>query len=381
MTVTVVVAGARTPIGKLLGGVASLSAAQLGAFAIAAAVDRAGLKGDAIDTVIMGQVIQAGAGQNPARKAAVLGGLPLTVSAITLNKVCLSGMSAIALGDLLIRSGEAKVVVAGGMESMSGAPHFVRGVREGQKFGDLVLEDAISEDALRCAIDDDSMGDATEAFNSRYGVTRDRQDAIAVLSHQRAAAADFADEIVKVGDFASDEGVRPNSSVEGLAKLRPAFGLNGTITAGNASQLSDGAAAVVLMSRDTAVELGLEWQAEIVATASVAGPDTSLHEQPANAILAALAKAGLAVADVDFFEINEAFAQVVAVSQEKLGVPDEVVNLHGGAIALGHPVGMSGARIVLHAASELARRGAGVAAAGICGGGGQGEAILLRARS
>ena len=388
---SVIVAGARTPMGRLQGSLKSFSATDLGGFAIKAALERAGVSPDQVDYVIMGQVLQAGAGQITARQAAVKAGIAMDVPALTINKVCLSGIDAIALADQLIRAGEFDCVVAGGMESMTNAPHLLVGSREGVKYGDWKMIDSMAFDALTCAIDEMGMGDSTERYNSRYGLTREEQDAFSAQSHQRAAAAAvsgaFADEIVPVsvpqrkGDpvvVDSDEGIRGDTTVESLGRLRPAFAKDGTITAGSASQISDGAAAVVVMSKAKAQELGLSWLAEIGAHGVVAGPDASLHEQPANAIKRACEREGIAVSDVDIFEINEAFAAVGIVSMKSLGVDDDIVNVNGGAIALGHPVGMSGARIVLSAALELKRRGGGIGAAALCGGGGQGDALLIR---
>ena len=386
----VIVAGARTPMGRLLGSLSTFSAADLGGFAIAAALERAGVSPSQVDYVIMGQVLQAGTGQITARQAAVKAGIGMDVPALTINKVCLSGLDAIALADQLIRAGEFDVVVAGGMESMSNAPHLLMGSREGVKYGDWTVIDSMAFDGLTCAFDQRAMGEATEGFNSRYGLTREDQDAFSARSHQRAAAAAqagvFAEEIVAVsipqrkGDpviFERDEGIRPETTVESLGALRPAFAKDGTITAGSASQISDGAAAVVVMSRERAEELGLSWLAEIGAHGVVAGPDASLHEQPARAIERACAKQGITPADLDLVEINEAFAAVGVVSMRQLGVDEEIVNVNGGAIALGHPIGMSGARLVLHLAHELRRRGGGVGAAALCGGGGQGDALIL----
>jgi acetyl-CoA C-acetyltransferase len=389
---SVIVAGARTPMGRLLGSLKSFSAADLGGVAIKAALERAGVGADQVDYVIMGHVIQAGAGQITARQAAVAGGIGMDVPALTINKVCLSGIDAIALADQLIRAGEFEVVVAGGMESMTNAPHLVPGSREGVKFGGWTMLDSMSHDALWCAFDNCAMGESTEAHNARFDLTREEQDAFAARSHQRAAAAAdrLAEEITPVavpqrkGDpvlVTADEGIRPDTTAEGLAGLRPAFAKDGTITAGSSSQISDGACAVVVMSKAKALELGISWLAEIGAHGVVAGPDASLQEQPANAILAACAKEGISVADIDLFELNEAFAAVGIVSGRKLGVADDIVNVNGGAIALGHPVGMSGARIVLSLALELKRRGGGVGAAALCGGGGQGDALLVRVPS
>jgi acetyl-CoA C-acetyltransferase len=388
---SVIVAGARTPIGRLLGSLRDFSGAQLGGIAIKAALERAGVAPEQVEYTIMGQVLTAGAGQIPARQAAVAAGIPMDVPALTINKVCLSGLDAIALADQLIRAGEFEIVVAGGQESMTQAPHLLPKSRGGFKYGDVTMLDHMAHDGLFCAFDQVAMGASTEKHNGRHGVTREAQDAFSARSHQRAAAAiadgRFADEITPVtipqrkGDpvvFDTDEGVRGDTTVEGLGKLRAAFASDGTITAGSASQISDGAAAVVVMSRAKAEELGLEWLAEIGAHGVVAGPDASLHEQPSNAIMAALAKAKLSASDLDLVEINEAFAAVGLVSTDKLGISEDIVNVNGGAIALGHPIGASGARLVLHLAHELRRRGGGLGAAGLCGGGGQGDALLLR---
>ncbi|MFL6180351.1 MAG: acetyl-CoA C-acetyltransferase [Actinomycetes bacterium] len=388
---SVIVAGARTPMGRLLGSLKDFTAADLGAIAIKAALERSGVRGDQVDYVVMGQVLQAGAGQLPVRKAAADAGIPMTVPSILINKVCLSGLDAIALADQLIRAGEVEIVVAGGMESMTNAPHILRKSREGVKYGNAELVDAMAFDGLTDAFDGQPMGASTEGYNSRYNLTREEQDAFAARSHQRAADAQknglFVDEIVPVeipqrrGDpivFAEDEGIRPDTTVESLSRLRPAFSKDGTITAGSASQISDGAAAVVVMSKAKAEELGLPWLAEIGGHGMVAGPDTSLHEQPSNAIKKALDKDGLSVADLDLVEINEAFAAVGIVATKALGLPDDKVNPNGGAIALGHPIGMSGARLALTLAHELKRRGGGVGAAALCGGGGQGDALILR---
>ncbi|MFZ0324363.1 MAG: acetyl-CoA C-acetyltransferase [Actinomycetes bacterium] len=391
MTTSVIVAGARTPIGRLLGSLKGFTAAELGGVAIEAALQRSGVAPEQVQYVVMGQVLQAGAGQITARQAAVKAGIPMSVPAITVNKVCLSGLDAIALADQLIRAGEFDIVVAGGMESMTKAPHVLPGLREGVKYGDTTLVDTMAFDALTCAFDELPMGEATERYNERYSLTREDQDAFSARSHQRAAIAQkngvFAEEIVPVtipqrrGEpivFADDEGIRSDTTVESLGKLRPAFTKDGTITAGSASQISDGAAAVVVMSKAKAEELGLAWLAEIGKHGNVAGPDASLHEQPANAIKRALDREGLTPAELDVVEINEAFAAVGVVSARALGLSDEVVNPNGGAIALGHPVGMSGARLVLTLAHELKRRGGGVGAAALCGGGGQGDALIVR---
>jgi acetyl-CoA C-acetyltransferase len=391
MAESVIVAGARTPVGRLLGSLKGFSGAQLGGVAIKAALERAGVAPENVDYVIMGQVLTAGAGQIPARQAAVAAGIPMDVPALTINKVCLSGIDAIALADQLIRAGEFEIVVAGGQESMTQAPHLLPKSREGFKFGDVTMADHMSLDGLFCAFDQVAMGAATEKYNGRYEITRQDQDEFAARSHQRAAAAIkngvFDDEITPVevpqrkGDpvvFSTDEGVRGDTTAEGLGKLRPAFSADGTITAASSSQISDGAAAVVVMSKAKAEELGLAWLAEIGAHGVVAGPDASLQEQPANAIAKACEKEGITPADLDLVEINEAFAAVGVVSSRKLGLDDDKVNVNGGAIAIGHPIGMSGARIALHLALELKRRGGGVGAAALCGGGGQGDALIIR---
>ncbi|GAA1308544.1 acetyl-CoA C-acetyltransferase [Saccharothrix xinjiangensis] len=391
MSGSVIVAGARTPMGRLLGSLKDFSGAQLGGVAIKAALERAGVAPEQVQYVIMGQVLTAGAGQIPARQAAAHAGIPMTVPALTVNKVCLSGIDAIALADQLIRAGEFDVVVAGGQESMTQAPHLLPKSRGGFKYGDVTMLDHMAHDGLFCAFDQVAMGSSTEKHNARHGLTREEQDAFAARSHQLAARAArngvFDEEIAPVpipqrkGDpvlFATDEGVRGDTTVETLAKLRPAFASDGTITAGSASQISDGAAAVVVMSKAKAEELGLTWLAEIGAHGVVAGPDASLHEQPSNAIRAACAKEGVDPADLDLVEINEAFAAVGVVSTRQLGIAEEKVNVNGGAIALGHPIGMSGARIALHLALELKRRGGGVGAAALCGGGGQGDALIIR---
>ncbi|MFJ3949961.1 acetyl-CoA C-acetyltransferase [Streptomyces libani] len=386
-----IVAGARTPMGRLLGSLRTFSGADLGAVAIKAALDRAGIGGDQVQYVIMGQVLQAGAGQIPARQAAVKAGIPMNVPALTVNKVCLSGLDAIALADQLIRAGEFDVIVAGGQESMTNAPHLLPKSREGFKYGAVEMLDAMAHDGLTDAYEGIAMGESTEKHNTRLGIARPEQDEIAARSHQRAAAAQknglFEAEITPVeipqrkGEpvvFSQDEGIRGETTAESLGKLRPAFAKDGTITAGTSSQISDGAAAVVVMSKAKAQELGLEWIAEIGAHGNVAGPDNSLQSQPSNAINHALKKDGLAVDDLDLIEINEAFAAVAVQSMKDLGVSPEKVNVNGGAIALGHPIGMSGARIVLHLALELRRRGGGVGAAALCGGGGQGDALIIR---
>jgi acetyl-CoA C-acetyltransferase len=390
MSGSVIVAGARTPVGKFLGGLSSLSAADLGGIAIKGALEKAGITGDQVEYVIMGHVIQAGTGQITARQAAVKGGIPMSVPANTINKVCLSGINAIALADQLIRAGEHDIIVAGGMESMSQAPHVVPGSRNGTKMGDWKLIDSMMYDALHDQFTNQGMGNLTEGCNAAGAkLTREEQDAFSAQSHQRAAAAwkngVFADEVVPVtittrkGEtvVSEDEGIIASTTTESLAGLRPAFAKDGTITAGSASQISDGAAAVVVMSKKKAEELGIEWLAEIGASGQVAGPDSTLQLQPANAIEKAAAKQGIAVSDIDLFELNEAFAAVGIESARQLGVSEDKVNVNGGAIAIGHPLGMSGARITLHLALELARRGGGTGAAALCGGGGQGDALII----
>ena len=387
---SVIVGGARTPTGRLLGSLAGFSAVDLGGFAIGAALERAGVSGEQVEYVVMGQVLQAGAGQIPSRQAAVKAGVPMDVPSVTINKVCLSGLDAIALADQLITAGEFDVVVAGGMESMTNAPHLLPKSRKGYKYGSIEVLDATAHDGLTDAFEGDSMGASTERHNGKLGIGRPEQDAFAARSHQRAAAAAekglFDDEIVPVeiprrkGDpvvFSHDEGVRADTTVETLAKLRPAFDRDGTITAGSSSQISDGAAAVVVMSRAKAEELGAPVLAEIGAHGNVAGPDNSLHSQPSNAIKHALAKANKQVNDLDLIEINEAFAAVGLQSTADLGVSEDIVNVNGGAIAMGHPIGASGARIALHLVNELRRRGGGLGAAALCGGGGQGDALLF----
>ncbi|MGI8879974.1 MAG: acetyl-CoA C-acetyltransferase [Jatrophihabitans sp.] len=385
-----IVNGARTPMGRLLGSLKDFSGADLGGFAIKAALERSGISPDQVEYVIMGQVLQAGAGQIPSRQAAVKAGISMSVPSLTINKVCLSGLDAIALADQLIRAGEFDVIVAGGMESMTNAPHLLPKSRAGYKYGSIEVLDAMAHDGLTDAFDHIAMGESTEHYNGKLGLGREEQDEFSARSHQRAAIAQkngvFDEEIAPVlvpqrkGDpieFREDEGIRADTTVESLAKLRPAFAKDGTITAGSASQISDGACAVVVMSKAKAEELGLSWIAEIGAHGNVAGPDNSLQSQPANAINHALGKGGLSVADLDLVEINEAFAAVGIQSMKDLGVDAEKVNVNGGAIALGHPIGMSGARLALTLALELRRRGGGVGAAALCGGGGQGDALLL----
>jgi acetyl-CoA C-acetyltransferase len=385
------VAGARTPIGKLSGALAGFTAMDLGGIAIKAALERAGVQPDQVDYVFMGQVLLAGQGQITARQAAVKAGIPMSVPATTVNKVCLSGLNTIYLADLLIQAGEADIVVAGGMESMTNAPHLLPGARGGFRYGDAELQDVILHDGLWCAFDDCAMGLGTERYAAGT-ISREAQDALAAASHERAAAAikdgRFAGELVSVpvpqrkGDpvlVETDEGVRPGTTVESLSGLRPAFDKDGSVTAGNASQISDGGSAMVVMSKAAAERCGVAPLGEVVSYAQVAGPDSaSLLQQPSRAIRRALDKAGQTLADVDLFEINEAFAAVGLASMADLGISDEVVNVNGGAIALGHPIGMSGNRLALTLLHELQRRGGGLGAAALCGGGGQGDAILVR---
>jgi acetyl-CoA C-acetyltransferase len=387
----VIVGGARTPIGRLLGALSGFSGAQLGGLAIKAALERAGVPGSQVEYVIMGQVLQAGEGQIPARQAAVAAGIPMSVPALSINKVCLSGLDAIALAAQLVRLGEFDVVVAGGMESMSRAPHLLPGSRTGVKYGDTTLVDSMALDGLTDAFDQVSMGESTERHNARLGISRPEQDAFAARSHQLAARAIkdglLAEEIVPVaipqrrGEpvlVDTDEGVRADTTVEALAALKPAFAAGGTITAGSSSQISDGACAVVLMSAEASAAAGAAVLAEVGAHGAVAGPDNSLHSQPSRAIQRALARAGLTAADLQLIEINEAFAAVALQSIRDLGVSPDMVNVNGGAIAIGHPLGASGARIALHLIYELRRRGGGLGAAALCGGGGQGDALLFR---
>ena len=391
MPEAVITGGARTATGRLLGSLKDFAAVDLGRIVIRAALERSGLTGADPEYVIMGQVLQAGAGQIPARQAAVAAGIPMTVPALTINKVCLSGLDAIALAAQLIRAGEFEIVVAGGMESMTRAPHLLPGARAGHKFGPIEMADAMALDGLTDPFDHSPMGKLTDAHNARLGITRAEQDEFAARSHQRAAAAIkdglLVDEIVPVGipqrrgetvKFDTDEGVRPDTTAESLSKLPPAFSADGTITAGSASQISDGACAVVVMSDEVATARGIRVLAEVGPHGNVAGPDNSLQSQPSRAIGHALGKAGLTVADLDLIEINEAFASVVLQSMRDLGITDERVNVNGGAIAIGHPIGASGARIALHLALELRRQGGGLGAAALCGGGGQGSALLLR---
>ena len=395
-TDVVILSAARTPQGRITGNLASLRAVDLGAVAVRAALERLGTGGAAalgpadVDALIFGQVLQAGAGQNPARQTSIAAGLGWQVPTVTINKVCLSGLAAIVDAARLIRSGEAEVVVAGGQESMTNAPHVLPGSRLGWSYGSISALDSAAHDGLTDAFDGDSMGASTERYTSKLGLTREAQDEFSAASHRRAGAAAaagvFDAELAPViipqrkGDpivVGADEGVRPDSTAEILGRLRPSFADDGTLTAGNSSPLSDGAAAVVLTSRENAERRGLPWLAVLGANAQVAGPDNSLHSQPSHAIAAALSKAGLAASDLDFVEINEAFAAVALQSMADLGLDHERVNIHGGAIALGHPIGASGARLVVHAAHELNRRRSGRAAVALCGGGGQGDALIL----
>ena len=392
-TTTVIVAGARTPMGRLLGSLKDLSGSDLGGIAIKGALDKSSVAPEQVDYVIMGQVLTAGAGQMPARQAAVAAGIPMNVPALSINKVCLSGIDAIALADQLIRAGEFDIVVAGGQESMSRAPHMLEKSREGFKYGDVTLRDHMAYDGLHDIFTDQAMGLLTEQVNQQETahITRAEQDAFAAASHQNAARAWkdglFDNEVVPVsipqrkGEpivFAQDEGIRADTTTESLGKLRPAFSKDGTITAGSASPISDGAAAVIVMSKTKAEELGLTWIAEIGAHGVVAGPDSTLQSQPARAIAKACAKEGIDPTDLDLVEINEAFAAVGIASTRELGLDPAKVNVNGGAIAIGHPLGMSGARIALHLALELQRRGGGIGAAALCGGGGQGDALIIR---
>ncbi len=390
-TEVVIIAGSRTPQGRVNGQLSSMTAVQLGTAAIAGALARATVTGDQVDAVVMGQVLQAGCGQNPARQSAIAAGIPWNVPSMTVNKVCLSGLAAIIDAARIIRLGEASVVIAGGQESMSLAPHLLPGSRQGWPYGSVTALDHAAHDGLSDAFDGLSMGLSTDNHNTRLGIGRLEQDEIAAASHQRAAKAQadglFADEITPLavpqrrGEplvVDTDEGVRADSTTETLARLRPAFDPSGTITAGNSSPLSDGASAVVVASRAWAEEHGLPWLAVVEASGQVAGPDNSLHSQPANAIMRALTRQGWQADDLELVEINEAFAAVALESTRELGITAERVNIHGGAIAIGHPIGSSGTRLALHAASELARRGTGKAAVALCGGGGQGEALLLR---
>jgi acetyl-CoA C-acetyltransferase len=386
----VIVGAARTPQGRLKGRLAALTAVQLGSAAIRGALERGGIPADAVDAVLVGQVLAAGAGQNPARQAAVGAGIGWNVHAGSINKVCLSGLTAVIDAARMIRLGDATVVVAAGMESMTRAPHLLMNSRDGYSYGSVEVLDHMAYDGLTDAYDVESMGASTERHNGSLGITREAQDAVAARSHQRAAAAQrdglFDAEIVGVEVpqrkgapvvVTQDEGIRPETTVETLAGLRPAFAAEGTITAGNSSQISDGASAVILTSRSHADDNGWPVLAVVGASGQVAGPDNSLHSQPSRAIRAACEKQGVTPADLDLVEINEAFGAVVVRSQEELGLDDAVVNPHGGGIALGHPIGASGNRLVVHAVHELVRRGSGTAAVGLCGGGGQGDALIL----
>src|SRR4051812_12265209 len=388
---SVIVSGARTPIGKMSGTLASMTAMDLGGFAIKAALERAGVKPEDVDYVFMGHVLQAGQGQITARQAAVKAGIPMSTPATTINKVCLSGLNTVYLADQMIQAGDAEIVVAGGMESMTLAPYLLPDARAGMRMGDKKAIDSMMYDGLFCAFDLVAMGSGTERYTAAKKISRDRQDDLAAKSHERAAAAAkdgrFDDEIVPVsipqrkGDpilFETDEGVRPGTTTESLGKLRPAFDGDGTITAGNASQISDGGAAMLLMSKAKAESLGIAPLAELISYGQVAGPDPSLLHQPSRAIKAGLDKIGKTVNDVDLFELNEAFAAVGIASMDDLGITDEVTNVNGGAIALGHPIGMSGNRVVLHLINELRRRGGGTGAAALCGGGGQGDAAIVQ---
>lgn len=392
MTTSVIVAGARTPIGKLMGSLKDFSGSDLGAIAIKGALEKAKIDASLVDYVIMGQVLTAGAGQMPARQAAVAAGIGWDVPALSINKMCLSGIDSIALADQLIRAGEFDVVVAGGQESMTKAPHLLMNSREGYKYGDVTVLDSMAYDGLHDVFTDQPMGALTEQRNDTDKFTRQEQDEFAAISHQKAAAAwkdgVFADEVVPVkipqrkGDpieFTEDEGIRANTTAESLSGLKPAFRKDGTITAGSASQISDGGCAVVVMNKAKAQELGLTWLCEIGAHGVVAGPDSTLQSQPANAIKKAVAREGITLDQLDVIEINEAFSAVALASTKELGIDAERVNRNGGAIAVGHPIGMSGARITLHAALELSRRGSGYAVAALCGAGGQGDALILRA--
>ena len=387
---SVILAGARTPIGKLSGSLAGFSGTDLGGLAIKAALERAGVAGSDVDYVFMGQVLLAGAGQMTARQAAVAGGIPMDVPSTTVNKVCLSGIHSIMLADLLIQAGLADVVVAGGMESMTNAPYLLPDARAGMRMGDKKVIDSMMYDGLFCAFDQCAMGAGTEKYAASAGIARDEQDQLAATSHERAAKAQkdglFDDEIVPVSipqrkgdpvEFSADEGVRAETTLDSLGALRPAFDKAGNITAGNASQISDGGAAVVVASAAAAERIGGDPLGRIVSFGEVAGPDASLLTQPSRSILQALERAGKTVGDVDLFELNEAFAAMGVASMKDLGVSDDIVNVNGGAIALGHPIGMSGTRITLHILNELKRRGGGLGAAALCGGGGQGDALLV----
>ncbi len=388
---TVILAGARTPIGKLSGALSSFSGSDLGGIAISGALDRAGLSPDMVDYVIMGQVLQAGTGQVTARQAACSAEIPMSTPAITINKVCLSGLNAIYLAAQMIENGDAEIVVAGGMESMTNAPYLVPKARGGYKYGNAEMMDVIQHDGLFCALEKELMGEGTERYAASVDIARESQDIIAQKSHERASSAiengNLSEEIIQVeipqrrGEpivFEHDEGVRPGTDLAGLQKLRPAFSESGNITAGNASQISDGGSAVVVTSRDVANRLSAQPLAELVSYGQVAGPDTSLLTQPSRAISDALAKGQLTLSDIDLFEINEAFAAVSVASMSDLGIDDSAVNVNGGAIALGHPIGMSGNRLALTLAYQLRRQGGGMGVAALCGGGGQGDALILK---
>ena len=382
---------ARTPIGKYGGALTPMRAVDLGGAAIASAIERSAVDPGSIDEVLFGHVLQAGEGQITARQAAVSAGLPMTVPSVTINKVCLSGMAAIGLADRSIRSGDAKFVMTGGMESMSNAPHVVREVRWGARIGDVDMVDVMQHDGLFCAFDHCTMGESSDHKNERLGIGRLEQDEWSARSHERARAATasgvFAKEITPVsvsqrrGDpvvVDTDEGIRPDSTVETLGNLRPSFGSEGTITAGNASQVSDGGAAVVVADRDAAEASGSPIIAEILAYGEIGGVDATLHERPAEALQVALKKAGLESSALDLVEINEAFAAVSLWSARMMDLPDDKVNVHGGAVALGHPLGATGSRLVVTLVNALWERGGGLGAATLCGGGGQGDAIIIK---
>ena len=388
---SVITSIARTPIGRYGGGFQSLSAVELGALAMRGALERSGLPADQLDEILFGHVIQAGAGQITARQAAARADIPMTIPATTINKVCLSGMTAIAAADKDVRLGEARFVMAGGMESMSSAPYLVPTARWGARMGDTKMLDAMMQDGLWCSFDDCSMGESSDRKNGTLGVTREEQDEWSAQSHARAAEATasghFAGEIVPVSvpqrkgdpvEIAADEGIREGVTAESLGRLRPAFLKDGTITAGNASQISDGAAAVVVADRAAAKSAGLPIVAEILGYGQMAGPDATLHERPAEALMIALQQAALTPADLDLVELNEAFAAVGIWSMKMLDLPGDKVNVHGGAVALGHPLGATGARIVVTLINALRARGGGVGGAALCGGGGQGDALVVK---
>jgi len=394
MAGSVILTGARTPIGKMSGQLSGFSGTQLGGLAIKAALERAGLTGDQIDYVFMGQVLGAGAGQMTARQAALAGGIPMSVPSTTINKVCLSGINTIMLADMLIQSGQAEIVVAGGMESMTNAPYLLPSGRAGARYGNTELLDAIVKDGLFCAVEQVLMGEGTEKYAQSANISREAQDAVAAASHEKAARAQkdglFDNEIVPVeipqrkGDpivMTLDEGVRADTTIDSLGKLRPAFDKAGNITAGNASQISDAGSALVVTSKAVAERLGVTPLGEIISNGQVAGPDASLLTQPSRSIKQAAERVSMNISDIDLFELNEAFAAVGCASIADLGVSDDIVNVNGGAIALGHPIGMSGNRLVLTILHELARRGGGTGAAALCGGGGQGDALIVRTMS